>query len=254
MGLQAEYIEKLIAADTRADKRTLNAGRDITIETGIVQNAEGSARVRLGKTEVIAGIKMDVGEPFPDKPNEGVLIVSAELSPIASPHFEPGQPNEESIELARVVDRGIRESKAIDTKKLMIKEKEKVWMVYVDIQIMNHDGNLIDAAGIAAIAALLTTEMPEYDGEKVVPEKRTGKLPLVCKPVPVTFAKINGKLVIDPSFEEENAMGARLTVTTKDDGNICALQKGGTEPLTLNEITTAFDLSIKQGAHIRKKL
>ena len=167
MDIGVTYIENLVAKDKRTDGRKIDEFRKINIETGVIEKAEGSARVKLGNTEVIAGIKLDVGEPFPDKPDEGVLMVGAELSPLASPEFETGPPSETAIELARVVDRGIRESKAIETEKLVIKSKEKVWMVFADIHILNHDGNLIDASGISVMAALLNSKMPTYDGEKI---------------------------------------------------------------------------------------
>jgi exosome complex component RRP42 len=71
-----------------------------------VKNAEGSAEVRLGKTLAIAGVKTSIGTPFADTPDMGVMIVNAEFLPIASPTFEPGPPDENAIELARVIDRG----------------------------------------------------------------------------------------------------------------------------------------------------
>ena len=43
-----------------------------------------------------------------------------ELVPFASPMFESGPPREDAIELARVVDRGIRHSEIVDKKKLCI--------------------------------------------------------------------------------------------------------------------------------------
>ncbi|MBI4020517.1 MAG: exosome complex protein Rrp42 [Candidatus Aenigmarchaeota archaeon] len=254
MILQDNFIHNLAAKGLRMDKRKLDEFRPIVVETGVIAKAEGSARVKIGNTEVIVGVKLDVGTPFPDKPSEGVLITNAEFSPIASPLFEKGPPREEAIELARVVDRGIRESKAIETAKLCIAEKEKVWMVFVDIHILNHFGNLIDASAMAAIAALLTAKMPEYDGEKVNYEKHSGKLPVKCKPVAVTMAKIGERIVVDASLEEEQVMAARLTATTKDDGNVCALQKGGTSSLTLEDIESMLALSKEKGKEIRKLL
>ncbi len=252
--VQEEQIANLLSKDKRIDGRKLDEYRKIEVEKNIIENAEGSARIRIGKTDVIVGVKMGVGEPFPDKLKDGILITSAELSPIASPEFEKGPPREDAVELARVVDRGIRESKMIDTEKLCIKEGEKVWMVFVDIQIINHNGNLIDAAALGATVALLNAQMPEYDGTKVNPEKKAGKLPLTCKPIAVTIKKINGKLIVDPSVEEELVKGARLTVTTNEKGNICAIQKGNPSPLTLDEIKQTFATAVKKGNEIRKVL
>lgn len=252
--VQKQYLLNVISKGTRADGRDLEDFRKTVIETGIIYKAEGSARVKLGNTEVLVGIKMDVGTPFPDTLDDGVMIVNAEFSPMASPDFETGPPRENSIELARVVDRGIRESHAIDTKKLCIKKGEKVWMLFIDIQIMNHDGNLIDAAALAAVAALYDTKMPEYDKKTERPDfdKKTKKLPLTCKPITVTLHKVGENFIVDPTLEEENITETRVTVATNDNGNLCALQKGGVQSLSLDEIYKAFDISIKKGKELRK--
>ncbi len=252
MGIQDDYIMKLASEGKRLDRRNPEDFRRMEIEKGVIENAEGSARVKLGDTEVMVGVKLNVGEPFSDKPEDGVLMVSAELSPIASPDFEPGPPREESIELARVVDRGIREAGAIDTKNLCITPREKVWIVCVDLQVMNHDGNLIDACSIAAIAALLSARMPAYDGNAVDYKKREAPLPVKSRPIAVTVNKMDGgKLFVDTTLEEEGAVLSRLTVTTTEEGNVTALQKGG-EPLTLDEVMGAIDISMRKGSEIRK--
>ena len=131
--LKQKQIADLIAKGKRLDGRGLSDYREIKIEQGIIERAEGSAKVLLGKTEVLAGIKIEIGKPYSDTPNAGVLTVNTELTPLASPTFDPGPPNKKSIEIARVVDRGIRESGMIDTKKLCIKKGERVWMINVDI-------------------------------------------------------------------------------------------------------------------------
>jgi exosome complex component RRP42 len=248
-----QHIAGLASKAQRADKRNPDEYRKIEIENNPLEKPEGCAQVKLGDTIVLAGVKMDIGTPFSDRPDEGVLMVNAEFSPIASPDFEYGPPSDDSVELARVVDRGIRESHSIDLKKLCIEKGEKVWMVNVDIHIMNHGGNLIDASGMAAIAALHNTRMPELkDGQVNWDKKTSQKLPMEAKPIPVSFVKIEGNLFMDPSLEEEGNLGARLTVTTKDDGNIVAIQKGGSEAFTLDEIKQAFQLASKKAKDIRK--
>jgi exosome complex component RRP42 len=256
MKVQDQYIKTLVSKNLRIDDRKPDEHRKISIEKDVIENAEGSAKVKLGDTEVIAGVKMGVGEPFPDTPNEGVLIVNAELSPLASPEFELGPPRERAIEMARIVDRGIRESKCIDMEKMCIKKGEKVWMIFVDIQPLSHDGNLIDASGIAATEALLNTRMPEYDekNETVNYENKKKKLPLKEKPVPVTLAQINDKLVVDPGIEEEGVMSSRITIVTKENGNICAIQKGGKSGFSIERAEEAIDIALKKGKEIRKML
>jgi exosome complex component RRP42 len=251
MNFQNQYILSHVLKGLRLDGRKLDESRKVEIEVNPIEQAEGSARVKMGNTEVIVGVKMDVGEPFPDTPNEGVLIVNAEFSPLASPEFELGPPRENAVELARIVDRGIRESKCLDREKLCIKEGEKVWMVFIDIQPLTHDGNLIDAAGIGAIAALLSTKMPKYEKEKVNHDEKDKPLLVKDSPVPVTFGFMGGKLMVDPGLEEESAIESRLTITTKSNGNICAVQKGGVGSLSPETIHEAVELSIKRGKEIR---
>ena len=259
--MDPQSIIDVTARGKRLDGRAFESYRDLKIETGLISAAEGSARVRLGNTEVIAGVKIDLGKPYPDSPEEGVLTCSAELIPLASPEFERGPPNEQCIELARVVDRAIRESKCIDFKRLCVKAEETIWMVYVDIDVINDDGNLIDAAGIAAIAALTSAKMPKLmlEGEKysVNAEVREGKLPMNGIPVSTTFAKIGNSMVADPTSTEWKAISARLTIGTVDKAGelkLCSMQKGGDRGLTLPEVEKMIDLAVEKGDEIRQKI
>ena len=249
--IKRQFIHELAAAGKRADGRGMLEYRDIKIVPNYLKKADGSAFVELGDTKVIVGVKYDVGTPFPDIPNEGVMTTSAELAPMASPDFESGPPGEDAIELARVVDRGIRESHAIDTAKLCIKPGELVRIVFVDIQILDQDGNLIDACGIAAITALLTAKMRVYDSEGN-PTDTVEQLPVRKIPVPCTFAKIAGSLMTDPHVDEESVLDSRLTVTTDDEGYIVAMQKGEYGSFKLEEIMEAVKISKSEGARIRE--
>lgn len=244
---------RYLSEETRFDGRKLDEFRKIQIEYNVSKTSEGSAKVKVGNTEVIAGIKLELGKPFSDTPDEGALMVGTELLPLSSPDFEAGPPGIESIEMARVVDRGIRESKAIDYKKLCVIKGEKVWIVNVDICTINNDGNLLDASGIAAIAAIKTAKFPSYDGEKVDYKKPSDiKVPLVKFPIAVTVYKLKGKYFVDPDSEEEKYYDARLTVTTIEDGTICALQKGGDSPLTIEDVKSMIELGTKKSKEIRK--
>ncbi len=253
INIQKKFISDLANQGKRIDGRKFDEFRPIKIDTNAIPQAEGSARVNLGDTEVLVGVKIELGTPFSDTPDEGVLMSGSELHPMASARFETGPPDAESIEIARVVDRGIREAHAIDTKKLCIEEGEQIWMVMVDTHVMNHQGNLIDAAGLGAMAALQTATMPKLeDGKVVLGEKTKTPLPLTAKVIPVTIARVNGKFIVDPTIEEEDTMDLRLTISTKDDGNITAIQKGLSGGLTMKEFEEAMDLAIKKGKELRK--
>ena len=254
--VKQKQIAELIAGEKRGDGRGMKDYREMKIEQGLIERAEGSARVLLGKTEVVVGVKVETGEPFPDTPNDGVMTVNAELTPIASPAFEAGPPNEDSIELARIVDRGIRESKTINTEKLVIEAGKKVFVVFIDLYVLNHDGNLIDASALAAMSALVNTKMANYeikDGElKIKPGYE--QLPIRKHPITVTTAKIGDKLVVDPNAEEEQVMDARISFAIDDDGNICAIQKGGSGYFEPQQIMEAAKIAKEKAKELRKKL
>jgi exosome complex component RRP42 len=255
VNVKKKRITDILANGKRTDGRGLTEYREIQIESGVIERAEGSARVRLGKTEILVGVKVGTGTPFADVPDKGVLTVNAELVPLASPDFEPGPPGEKAVELARVVDRGIRESKAIDLEKLCLESGKLVFVVFVDVYVLNHDGNLIDASTMAALAALLNTKMFKYTVKEGAIVKKPGynPLPIVNYPVSVTFAKIGNKLILDTGLDEEQVMDARLTMTMDKDGNICAMQKGGGSGyFTKEEIFDAAKIALKKTAELRK--
>jgi exosome complex component RRP42 len=255
--LTGDRIREYLSHGKRFDDRKLDEFREIIIETGISKNAEGSARVKIGKTEVLVGVKMDVGAPYPDSQDKGNLMVTAEFLPLSSPRFESGPPQFDSIELARVIDRGIRESKFIELEKLCIKEGEKVWTVYIDIYSINDDGNLLDAAGIGAVAALKAAKIPEYDeeaGRTKFGEWTDKKIPLRKEmPISLTIHKIGNSIIVDPCKEEEDISETRVTIASAD-GTIHSMQKGNSKELTVEEFNKILDLVEKTEREIAKKI
>jgi len=251
-----DYIKSLIEKDLRSDERKLLEWRKpIKVEIGVSKKAEGSAKVTIGETEVIAGIKMNVGEPYTDSPDKGVLITGAELLPLSSPDFNPGPPDQQTIELARVVDRGIRESGMIDTTKLCIKKGELVWTVFLDIYTINDAGNLIDASALAAVAALKNCVFPKLEKDKVkFGEFTKNKLPTKQEPITCTVYKIDNKFLIDPTTEEEKIADARLSIAIDEKGNINAMQKGGLIALTVEEIDEMIKIALDKIKELRKVL
>ncbi|MEM3555839.1 MAG: exosome complex protein Rrp42 [Candidatus Micrarchaeia archaeon] len=250
--IKKDYVTDLIRRNKRPDERGFFEYRPCSVEKGIFDSAEGSARVKLGKTQVVAGVKIELGTPFKDRPDEGVLSTTAELLPLASPTFEPGPPDEGAIELARIVDRGIRSSNAIDLTSLFL-EEDKVLMVYVDIYVLDHDGNLIDASALAAMAALLDTKLPKVEGDQLIRNERTERLKVTQKVVTCTFSKINSAIVLDPGLDEEKATDSRLTIATTPE-YVCAIQKGGRGSFTKEELLNLVDVSFEKGNELRKLL
>ncbi len=252
--LRRKRMLELLAKGKRIDGRGPLDYRKLEVEIGAIEKAEGSALVTLGNTKVVAGVKVKVEEPFPDTPDKGILIVNAEVLPVASAYAEPGPPDENAIELSRVTDRGVRASGMVDLSKLVIVEGKWVYSIFVDVSVLNTDGNLFDATSYAVVSALLNAKIPKYvfeDGEV----KETGEvmpLPISNVPISVTMASIEDKLVVDPNGEEEGVMDARLTLVVDEEGRLCAGQKGGSGSLRPEKLMEAVEIAINKSKEIRK--
>ena len=242
-----EVVRKKILNDERLNNRDFLESREITIETGVVHNAEGSAIVTLGGTKVIAGIKAAIEKPFPDMPNKGSMGVNIERSPMADPNFENGPPSPNAIELARVVDRGIRESGAIDFEALCLVEGEKVWTIFIDITILNNEGNLLDTCSIAALAALKDTILPKVDDEfNIIKGEKDSGLKLNFSPLLFTFFKIGDKILLDADLYEEGVADARFSVAINENGIMTAMQKGIGGSFSIEELGNIVNIAKKE--------
>jgi exosome complex component RRP42 len=249
-------VKTLASQGKRLDLRGMTEYRQpIEIDTNISWTAEGSAKVRMGETVVMAGVKLSLEKPYNDTPNEGGIMINAELIPLSSAEYESGPPGIKAIELARVTDRGIREAKAIDMKALCVTPGEKAWFVIVDIVAINDAGNMFDAASMAVMAALKAAKFPVVDettGAIDYKQKTDKSLPLTKEPVSVTVYKIGDKLLVDPTTDEEKSYDARLTVATDKNGTISAMQKGGEGPLTIEEVSQICDIAMEKADKLRE--
>jgi exosome complex component RRP42 len=246
--IQTTHIIDLARSGRRLDGRGIDEWRPVRVEPGYLKSADGSALVHVGDTTVLCGVKLEIGKPFPDTPNAGVLTTNAELIALSSPTFEPGPPQPEAIEVSRVVDRSIRAAETIDLTKLCVTPGEKSWVCYVDIHCLDHAGNLIDAAQLAALGALT---------HATVPAKRFGvaenDYPLEVNhfPVECTFVRLGDQIVADPTFEEETAGQGRLTVATDEVGNVVAMQKGKIGAISPQEVGETVERAFRHGDRLR---
>ncbi|NHJ03628.1 MAG: exosome complex protein Rrp42 [Candidatus Heimdallarchaeota archaeon] len=259
--VEREHILSLLNHGKRTDGRDFTEFRKISIIPGYVPKAEGSAIVKIGKTKVIAGVKGQIGEPFPDTPEEGVVTASVELVPIASPEFESGPPRGDAIELARVADRAIRESNAVNSDGLTVIPGKAVWILFIDIYVLDHDGNLFDACELAAIAALMNTQLPdtkvtldENGKEQVEFLETTHQLKLDRIPISCTIAKIGDNLIVDPNLKEESIQDTRITFGFTEKNRICSTQKGESGTFTIEEVKKCIDIAAERTKEIRDNL
>ncbi len=244
--IRAEYVKELLKEGKRKGDRGFDSYREVSIKNNILKNAEGSCLASIGKSKVLAGVKIDLMEPFSDRPEEGVLMVNSELMPLAYYSYSAGPPTPESIELARVVDRGIRAANVLEMQGL--KFGDKVLGVFVDFYVLDNDGNLTDTATLAVMNALSNLSIPEFNAElnAFEREKRNRKMEVKNRVTTSTFCKINGKILLDCDVEEENAGSGSLTIGVADGGFICSTQKSGSASFSKKEVMDCVDIAMKK--------
>lgn len=253
--IMRDKIYSLLLQGKRIDGRRPTDLRPIKIETGLLSKAEGSALVSMGSTKILTGIKVEVGAPFPDRPDEGTFTVNAELLPLASASFEPGPPDERGIELARVVDRSLREGGVIDLKKLCLIEGEKVYVLFIDIYVLDYDGNYFDPSLISALAALATAKIPRYEIVDGKPQKTDEYFSLELNSLPFTamVGVIGEKFLFDPQLEEEKVLDVSLVVGADEKGDITCVQKNSPGQIPIELMDSIIDAVIEKTGEIRRK-
>ncbi|MEM0380560.1 MAG: exosome complex protein Rrp42 [Desulfurococcaceae archaeon] len=249
-----ETIQKLLKKGERIDGRRLDEYRKINIVLNPITKSEGSAIVSIGNTVVMTGVKLEIGTPYPDAPDEGVLQVHAEFVPLASPTFEPGPPDENAIEAARVIDRSLRESEAIKLDELVIIPGKVVWIVFNDLYLLDHDGNIIDAGMLSSILALNLTKIPDVviEGERVIVnrENKSKQLPINLNVLSTTIGVYEDYLIVDPSLDEELILDSTLIVAVDEKGRVVGLQKTGSRSISRRLLEQAIELAIKKSIEL----
>ncbi|XP_072112202.1 exosome complex component RRP45 [Mobula birostris] len=229
---ERQFILQAIAEKQRLDGRQTYDYRNIKITFG---TEFGCCIVELGKTRLLAQVSCELVTPKPSRPTEGIIFFNLELSPMASPAFETGRQSELLVKLNRLLERCLRNSKCIDTESLCVVAGAKVWQIRVDLHLLNHDGNIMDAASIAAIVALSHFKRPDVSiqGEEVTvysPEERD-LIPLSIHhmPIAVSFAffQQGSYLLVDPIEHEERVMDGLLVIAMNKHRELCTIQSSG---------------------------
>nr|XP_037287741.1 LOW QUALITY PROTEIN: exosome complex component RRP45-like [Rhipicephalus microplus] len=229
---ERDFIKIAVSEDKRVDHRTSKESRHVRVSFGLDR---GCCVASLGDTKVMVQVSAEIIVPKPGRPTEGELFVNLELSPMAAPHFEAGRLGDYGVEVARLLERCIRDSQCIDLESLCVVSGEKVWALRVDAQVLNHQGNIVECAGIATIGALMHFRRPDVT---VIGTEVTVHNPRDREPVPlhlhhypflVCFAFYDdGKTVLtDPTDLEERIAEGLLSIAANAHEEICLLHQRG---------------------------
>ena len=174
--------------------------------------------------------------PYTDRPFDGIFTITSELSPMVAPSFEVNRPTETEVLLSRLLEKTVRRSGALDTESLCLIAGQKCWSVRADLHVLSHDGNLIDAACLAVVAALRHFRKPEtsIEGEALTvytaAEREPVPLSWLHSPCCVTFSFFGeggDTVLLDTTWLEEQLRVSSCTFSLNKHGEICQVSKLG---------------------------
>uniref|UniRef100_A0A803V3F6 Exosome component 7 n=1 Tax=Ficedula albicollis TaxID=59894 RepID=A0A803V3F6_FICAL len=230
------YIVHGVQEDLRVDGRGCEDYRCAEVETDVVSNTSGSARVKLGETDILVGIKAEMGTPKLEKPDEGYLEFFVDCSS-NSPELEGRGGEELGTDIANTLYRVFSCENSVDLKSLCINAKEHCWVLYVDVLLLECGGNIFDAISIAVKAALFNTRIPKVrvlEDEEGTKEIELSDDPYDCirlnvdeVPCIITLSKIGYRHVVDATLQEEACSLASLLISVTSKGAITSMKKVG---------------------------
>ncbi|KAK1242632.1 hypothetical protein MKX08_005444 [Trichoderma sp. CBMAI-0020] len=227
------FTLQAISEGLRLDSRKLDQFRPLELSFG---DEYGVADVKLGKTRVLAKVSAEVTVPFSDRPFDGIFQITSELGPMVAPSFEVNRPTETEVLLARLLEKTVRRSGALDTESLCLIAGQKCWSVRVDLHILSADGNLIDSSCLAVVAALRHFRRPDtsIEGETLTiytaAEREPVPLSWLHSPFCTTFDFFgeDGEIIlVDTTWLEEQLRVGSVTFSLNKHGEICQISKLG---------------------------
>jgi exosome complex component RRP42 len=264
---ERQYIAEGVAANVRADGRARLAYRSVAIETSLLSQSNGSARVSLAGagTDVLASVKLEVATPSPQAPRDGLVSIAVACSPSVSAKLSSRATEELNVELSQLLTRLLCSCPSVDLAQLCLVPGESVWAVHVDVTVFESTGNLPDLMSMAVYAALNDTVFPsvrlvgvegedktiEVDADPAAGKRLTG---IPDWPLCVTMCKLGAHYVVDPSQEEELCVGAQLCVAVDPTGRVCGVQKRGAGALAPKEMQQMVDEAAERAKELFRAL
>ncbi|XP_063706180.1 exosome complex component RRP42 [Culicoides brevitarsis] len=262
------FILHGIRENLRCDGRKRSDYRPMEIETDIVLNSNGSARLRLANSDVMASIKAEIDQPHASRPNEGKVEFFVDCSANATPEFEGRGGEELALEISNTMSKAFSSPNTFDLKTLCILPRTYCWKLYIDILILECGGNLFDAVSIAVKAALFDTKIPNVtpveldkgNTELVLSDDiyDCSRLDVTKVPLLVTLCKVGDDCIIDPTAEEEECKIASLVVgvccQSETEATIATIRTSGTGSISQETLSKQLKMSLNGALCVNKLL
>ena len=220
MGGRKSNLVLLDKNGIRCDGRKVNETRKVTIKTGVLKNADGSAYIEFGGNKILAGVfgPRDVHPKHMSNPDTGILRVRYHMEPFSVTERKNPAPSRREIEISKVVKEALEPA-------VMLEQFPRT-AVDVFLEVLQADGGTRCAALDAASVALVDAGIPMRD--------------LVCA---CAAGKAADTLILDVNNEEDQAGQADMPIGYMPNlGQITLLQLDGV--LTPDEFKKCVEIGI----------
>jgi ribonuclease PH len=204
----------------RADGRSWDDARAISITPGYQKFAEGSALIEMGQTWVLCAASLEERvPPFLRGQGQGWITAEYSMLPRATTSRTPrdrdtGRVNGRSQEIQRLIGRSLRAVTDLEA----LGERT----VQIDCDVIQADGGTRTAAITGAYVAL-------YQALKLLVDNRAlPKLPLRSSVAAISVGLVDNELLLDLCYREDSQAQVDFNVVLTDRGEMVELQ-GATE-------------------------
>ncbi|VDM13177.1 unnamed protein product [Wuchereria bancrofti] len=229
----------------RADGRGPLDYRPVIVQTGVLATTNGSARVQIGSTDLLIGVKAELISVESIAVYRNRLNFFVDCSANATPLFAGRGGDEFADELSAALDAAYDNNYVLPDLKKLILSPMHAWKLFVDIVLLQCDGNVIDAAGLGVKAALKDTEIskvivrPADEGKYTIdlPDDNTvWKLDTSRVPLFVSVNRLGTAKIVDNSLAEEACTRTSVWIavapqfvsdTSHNQSNQCAVKCDG---------------------------
>jgi len=225
----------------RINNRKITAIRPIKITPNIIDNADGSCMIEIGKTRVICTASIENRVPFWLK-NTGKGWITAEYGMLPrstnqrmSREAKSGKQTGRTQEIQRLIGRSVRA--CVDLEK--IPEKQ----IVIDCDVIEADGGTRTASITGAWLAL------KFCVEGMMKQGLINKSPIKSQIAAISCGILNGQVLIDLDYEEDSAAEVDANFVFTSDFELIEVQSTGEEKtFKVDDLNKMLDL-VKENSH-----
>ncbi len=220
----------------RLDKRKNNETRPITIKTGVMEYAEGSAYIECGKTKVLCTATVNFESP-PFRDSKGWITAEYNMLPRATIQrnkrdISSMKRNARGSEIERLIGRSLRACVDLDA--------FNDATIVVDCDVIQADGGTRTASISAGYVAL------HKAFEWMIEKGYIQTNPIRTQIAAISAGIVNNEVMVDLCYEEDSNAAVDLNLVMNSNGQIAEIQATGEKSMfTKDQLDQIIEISSK---------